>query len=281
MIVFGRLDRVTIMCFAASYVVAVLVELVYILRPRLMLRWISLGASAAGLLAHSLFLAVRQLPLSSRHGSLLFLAWLVVLFYAFASLQHRKAAWGLFVLPLVLCLILLAVVFTGDQAGPERFWILRLLSFDGPSFWNSIHAALLVLAAGAICVGFVASAMFLVQARRLKIKRLPDQGVRLLSLERLEQMRRRAIILAFPFLTGGIASGMTLMFQAGDELRGWTDPRTLAAFVLWLVFAILLYLRYNFRARGRHVAVLTIVAFVLLLVTFALPHTPLGGGGTP
>ena len=175
----------------------------------------------------------------------------------------------------------LAVVFTTDPARPERFWILRLLFFNRQTFWNSIHAALLLLAAGGICVSFVASAMFLLQARRLKTKSLPEQGLRLLSLERLEGMRRRAIILSFPLLTGGIALGIALMVQASGQLRGWADPRLIAALVLWLVFAILLYLRYNLHAGGRRVAVLTIVAFVLLLVTFALPHTPLSGGGTP
>jgi ABC-type uncharacterized transport system permease subunit len=45
------------------------------------------------------------------------------------------------------------------------------------------------------------------------------------------------------------------------------------------VFAILLYLRYSLHVRGRRVALLTIAAFVLLLVTLAVPHTLSAGGG--
>jgi ABC-type uncharacterized transport system permease subunit len=53
----------------------------------------------------------------------------------------------------------------------------------------------------------------------------------------------------------------------------------LGAGVLWLVFAILLYLRYGAHLRGRRVALLTIVAFVLLLFTLVASHTGVQGGG--
>ena len=47
---------------------------------------------------------------------------------------------------------------------------------------------------------------------------------------------------------------------------------------LWLVFAVLLFLRYGRHLRGRQAALLTIVAFTLLLVTLTLPHFVPGGG---
>ena len=47
----------------------------------------------------------------------------------------------------------------------------------------------------------------------------------------------------------------------------------------WLVFAIVLYLRYGFHLRGRRVALLTIMAFALLLLTLVTQHTFTVGGG--
>jgi ABC-type transport system involved in cytochrome c biogenesis permease subunit len=122
--------------------------------------------------------------------------------------------------------------------------------------------------------------MYLVHARRLRSKVLPGQGLKFLSLERLEEMNRRAIVLAFPLLTAGVVVGMALLAQAARPVRTWSDPRMLTAIALWLVFAVLLYLRYSRHVRGRRVALLTIVAFVLLVVTLAVPHT-LSGGGAP
>ena len=62
--------------------------------------------------------------------------------------------------------------------------------------------------------------------------------------------------------------------------QGWTDPKILSAVVLWLVFVILLYLRYSLHVFGRQAALLTIVAFALLLFILVTPtHTFLLGGG--
>jgi len=264
-------ERVTIFCFFASYTVALVAEVVQLVRPRPILRLIGIGFGSAGLLAHTIFLAVQRPDLASRSGSLLFLAWIVAIFYLYGTLHHRKIAWGLFVLPLILGLIGLGVLLSHEPASAENSW---------ERVWVDVHLVLLLLAAIGIMVGFIASVMYLVQARRLRSKVLPGQGMKLLSLERLEEMNRRAILLAFPLLTSGVVVGMALLAHAAGGVRSWTDPRVLTAGVLWVLFAVLLYLRYSLHVRGRRVAILTIVAFVLLVVTLAVPHS-LGGGGAP
>jgi ABC-type transport system involved in cytochrome c biogenesis permease subunit len=92
-------------------------------------------------------------------------------------------------------------------------------------------------------------------------------------------MSRRGINWAFPLLTIGLIVGLVLMSQENAHLRGWTDPRVLSTIVLWLVFAIMLYLRYGFHQGGRRVALLTIMAFALLMVTLVTAHQH--PGGTP
>jgi ABC-type transport system involved in cytochrome c biogenesis permease subunit len=74
--------------------------------------------------------------------------------------------------------------------------------------------------------------------------------------------------------------GAALMAQEGVWQRGWQDPRVLGASVLWLVFAVLLYLRYGAHAHGRRLALLTIIAFPLLLLTLVVSHR-FGPGGGP
>ena len=262
------LEKVSLFCFEASYAVALLLELLHLLRPRAVHRLVSIGFGIAGFLAHSIFLAVQGLHLSSQYGCLLFLAWILAIFYLYGSLHHRKTAWGVFVLPLLLGLVVMAGAF-GRPEG-DGSWLPQL---------GMLHGTLLLLAAVGVCVAFLASVMYLLQAHRLKAKTLPGQGLRLMSLERYEKMNRRAINLAFPLLTAGLLIGAGLMSQEFDQLAGWTDPRVFGTVVLWLVFAILLYLRYGFHLRGRKVALLTIVAFALLLVTLAAPHTLGQGGG--
>jgi ABC-type transport system involved in cytochrome c biogenesis permease subunit len=268
------LDRVTIVCFIASYTVALGLELLHQLRPWALFRWLAQGFGAAGLVAQTIYLAVQRPQLIWQFGWMLFLAWILAIFYLVGSLHHRRLAWGLFVLPLVLGLVGLGAAF-GRPASAEEAHAGNLLPIQDA--WGAVHAGLMFLAAVGISVGFLASSMYLVQAHRLRAKTLPGRGLRLLSLERLESMNRRAIVLAFPLLTAGMLLGAVLMLQ--DHLSGWSDPRVQAAVILWLAFAVVLYLRFGYHLRGRRVALLTILTFVLLVGCLVLPHT-VGLGGS-
>jgi ABC-type uncharacterized transport system permease subunit len=269
--------KITAFCFAASYGVALALELLHLVRPRPVLRLLSLAFGGAGLLAHTLYVAVNPLPLETAFGSLVFLAWVLAVFYLYGSLHHRRVAWGLFVLPLVLGLVALAEIFhrPGGPRPPTVSW--ELLWLHGERFWPILHGVLLLLAAVGVCVGFVASLMYLAQVHRLRTKIPPGRGVRLLSLERLESMNRRAILIAFPLLTAGLLVGLGLLLSNGERATGYV--RILSVVGLWVVFAILLYLRYRVHARGRQVALLTIVAFALLVMSLVSVHPFAPGGG--
>ncbi len=250
-------------CFLASYAVALAFEGWHLWRPRPIWRWLAAGWGLAGLVAQTLFLLDRRPPLVWPFGWMLFLAWVLAIFYLCGALHHRRQAWGVFVLPVVLGLLVLGVAF-GQPDGPSA----GLLQVE--SLWGPVHVILIMLAAVGICVGFVASLMYLVQAHRLRVKAPPGRGLRLLSLERLEAMNRRAIVLAFPLLTAGMIAGAVLL--ARSDSVGWSDPRVIGTAVLWLAFAILLVLRLAHQLRGRQVALLTIVAFAMLLFCIVLSH---------
>ena len=260
--------RVTTFCFLASYALALALELFYLRVSRPVVRVLALLAGLAGLLAHTLYLYSRQPPLIAQFGWLLFVAWALAVFYLCGAVHHRRLSWGIFVLPLVIGLVVLALLFGQPAPGDRGLW---QHTYEAPHrLWGPVHAILILLATVGVCVGFLASLMYLLQAHRLRAKTLPGQGIKLLSLERLESMNRRAIILAFPLLSAGMLAGLLLMLDS--DLAGWADPRVLGSLVLWASFVLLLYLRYGRHIRGRQVALMTIVAFLLLLCCLALSH---------
>jgi ABC-type transport system involved in cytochrome c biogenesis permease subunit len=271
--------HVTMVCFAASYLLALGLEAWALLRPRPILRLVSAGCVLAGLFAHTLFLvnafflAEQQPLLSSPYGSLLFLSWILAVFAVAGDLHHRRVAWGLFVLPLVLVLIGLAKVLPlNDRDVSFGGW------WQGEQVWGTVHGVLLILAFVGACVGFLASVMYLVQAHRLRAKVPPGKGLKLLSLERLEQMNRRAITLTFPLLTAGVLVGLGQLLQHPASLTFPPDLKIVGAVGGWLVLGLLLYLRIGAHLRGRSVAQLTIVAFVLLLGSLVASHSVIGQG---
>lgn len=271
------MDRITQLCFVASYAVALLLEVLQLFWPRPVQRLVGLVFGAAGLLAHTVFLADKRPPLAEPHGSLLLLAWILAVFYLYGTIHYRRLAWAIFVLPVVLGLIALADLAPRAE-NAEQLGLSFLKELRGERFWGFVHGGLLLLAAVGVCVGFVASVMYLIQARRLKAKALPGQGLRLPSLERLEQMNRRAIDWSFPLMTAGVLVGVALLFHRHAGWPTWSDPRIFGTVVLWLVFALLLYLRYGAGLRGRRLAYLTILTFGLLLATLVSEHTtPLEG----
>src|SRR5579862_6963151 len=117
----AELGRITVFCFGASYAVALFLELVRLFQARPALRWLALGFTAAGLVAHTAFVAVNPLPLQTPFGSLIFLAWILAVFCFYGACHHRRLAWEIFVLPLVLGLVLLAQAFpAGSPPQPSQ-----------------------------------------------------------------------------------------------------------------------------------------------------------------
>src|SRR5262249_54023 len=151
----------------------------------------------------TIFLAVERPALAGQYGWMLFLSWILAIFYLYGSIHHARLAWAIFVLPLVLGLIGLAWAFKPTAT----------LKGSDDSIWGPVHGVILLLATVGMCVGFLASLMYLVQAHRLRAKTLPGHGMKLLSLERLEAMHRRAVNLAFPLLTAGLLIGAVMMFR--------------------------------------------------------------------
>lgn len=265
------LHNITRFCFGASYAVALLLELLLLVRPRPALRWAGIAFGAAGLLAHTLFLLLQRPRIVSPHGSLLVLAWVVAIFYLYGALHHRKLAWALFVLPIVLGFVVLSTFFPAESPGESRW-------FTGDTFWGAVHGSLVLLAAIGLCVACMASVMYLVQAARLRSKAAPGEGLRLPSLERLAVMNRRAIDWAFPLLTAGLLLGVVLLLQ--NDQANWTALKVAGTTGLWVTFALLIYLRYATAVSNRRLALLTIAAFGLLIATLAAAH-PVQGGGLP
>lgn len=275
------LQGVTHACFGLSYLCALGFELARLRWPRAGLRGAGLAFGAAGLLAHTAYLGMHHPSPAAPYGSLLLVGWVMALVYFYGTIHHARQAWAVFVLPVVLLLVVLSLVFL-VTAGPVEegdipSWLL------GDKFWGAAHGLLLLLAAVGLTIAFLASLMYLVQARRLRRKTNPLGGMKILSLERLEAMNRRAINAAFPLLTAGLLLGGVLLRQEHGVAQQWYSLKVLGTGGLWVVSLLLLYMRYGVHVAGRRLAWLSILAFLVMLGVLMATH-PFAAtieGGTP
>jgi ABC-type transport system involved in cytochrome c biogenesis permease subunit len=263
-------------CIGLSYLCAFLFELARLLWPANAWRVAGLAFGAAGLFAHTVYLVVHKPSPAEPYGSLLMLAWVLAVFYFWGTVRHAKQAWAVFVLPVVIGLV--AASRTLLTATPDTPEFDAAAWATGERFWGAVHGVLILLAAVGVSVSFLASVMYLIQAGRLRRKVAPGTVVPMLSLERLESMNRHALTYAFPLLSAGLLVG-TLLLQHEQLLESsWASLKILSTAGLWLVFLVLLYLRYGAHVPPRRLAALSIVAFALVLIALAAAH-PFAVGG--
>ena len=267
---------ITLACFGLSYSLAFALELGRLARPAAGWRVAALVAGAAGLFAQTVFIAYHQTSPATSYGSLLLLAWVLAFFYVWKAIHDPRQAWAVFVLPVVIGLVGLSLLL---GAGAEESSLAVPAWLRGDRFWAIVHGTLILLASVGICVGFLASVMYLVQANRVRHKFNPERGVPLLSLERLEGMNRRAINYAFPLLTAGLLVGLLLLKHDQGTTENWLSVKLLSTAGLWVVFLLLLYLRYGTSVPARRLALVSILAFGLLLIALMASHPFLAGEG--
>ena len=270
------LQNVTHVCFGLGYLGAWGLTAALARWPRPSLRVAALGFGVAGFLAHSVFLAVHHPTPATPSGALLAVAWLLAAFTLYGAFATPRRAWAVFALPVVAGLVGLSLLLAGTTPAVQEYRVPPWLA--GEHFWGAVHGLLLLGAATGLTVGFLTSVMYLVQARRLRTKSSPLGGLRLLSLERLEQSNRRAVDVAFPMLTIGLLLGALLV--PGSETGGWLSVKALGTVGLWIVCGLLFYLRYGSQVPARRVARLTVLAFVLTVLVLASVH-PFAPGATP
>jgi hypothetical protein len=263
---------ITHACFGLSYLLALMLELVRQARPGKAVRVTSLLFGLAGIVAQTIYLVIHKPNPATAYGSLLLLSWVLAVFYLYGSVHHWSQAWALFVLPVIILLVGLSFAAHGDSSEVGAW-------FTGENFWGAVHGLFLLAASVGITVAFLASVMYLVQQRRLRMKRNPLGGMRLLSLERLETMSRRAVNLAFPLLSVGLLLGIIRVPATEASAADWTAAKVLGTIGLWVVALLLMYLRYGAHVPPRRLALLTIAAFGLMLLTLVASHPFAGGEG--
>ena len=267
------MDRLKVLCFAGTYGLALVCELARLV-VRSPFRWyLTFGLTSLGWIVQTVFLANLALkdplilPVTSPFESVMVLAWIVAFIGLYFMLHWpRQVAVGMFMLPLVLGLVVIAGWFSPRESS----WLEEGMM----AFWGTAHGIFLLAGAVCTCIAFAAGLMYLAQMHRLKSKRPSRFGLALPSLEQSERVNRGAITVAFPLLTFGLLIGMVLSVQARSLGAGaavqlsWTDPKVVSALGMWLVFAVLLHARFRPALRGRSVMVLTIVAFAFLVFTW-------------
>jgi ABC-type transport system involved in cytochrome c biogenesis permease subunit len=145
------------------------------------------------------------------------------------------------------------------------------VNFESPlirSGWVVAHIALIFTGYAALFLSFAASLLYLVQERALKAKHARPVLSRLPSLQTTDDIGYKSLLLGFPFMTLGLIAG-AVVAQASFGPAYFLDPKVVLSLLMWLVYMLLLYTRWNSGWRGRRAAWLASFAFVAALSAWA------------
>jgi ABC-type transport system involved in cytochrome c biogenesis permease subunit len=185
--------------------------------------------------------------------SLLAFVAMVVFFLFFVG--YRTTSPGIAIFPIVFVLTFASAI--GQKP----------VTFTSPalrSSWIFVHVVMIFIGYAGLLLSFGASLLYLMQERTLKAKSVDGMLSKLPALETIDDIGYKSLLLGFPFMTFGLIAGSVLAIEKYGPLF-FTDPKILLSFLMWIVYMLLLYTRWNSGWRGRRAALLATCACVIAL----------------
>jgi len=220
---------------------------------------------AAATLAHTFIIGMRtmevgQVPVFDATSAISMFVWLLAVAYLYTEVTTDERAMGVFILPLILAL---QAIPAFKATAEVRSAVLR-----GPLF--GVHVSSLLFAYASFALAFVMSITYVLLFKEIKSKHLGVFYARMPSLQVLDQMNQRAIVVGWVFLTIGLVAGVIFAVQAHAPAMSIEDPKIFVAVICWVVYSFELFAARRIGWAGRKMAHLSAVGFGIVLLNFVL-----------
>jgi ABC-type transport system involved in cytochrome c biogenesis permease subunit len=223
----------------------------------------------AALLAHTFLIGMQTMqagyaPLVGTTAAISAFVWLLGLSYLYVELTTEERAMGAFVATLLAALAILPALNPAMEPRPA---LLR-----SPLF--TVHVLAMLCAYASFALACVLGITYVLLFKEIKAKHLGFFYARLPSLQILDVMNGRAVVVGWLFLTCGLAVGIVWASQiAGSpdpraQAMHPTDPKILIAMICWVIYSFALFARRAIGWSGRRAAYLSAIGFAIVLLNF-------------
>jgi ABC-type transport system involved in cytochrome c biogenesis permease subunit len=218
-------------------------------------------AAAFGFLTVDLLFAFINSSVLINPGSRDFLslcAWSVCAVYLALQFKTKTRVLGAFISPFILLFMIAAA---GETSGKT------LLPQNLQNWLTAVHLFFVIMGEALFIIASCAGLMFIMQNSLLKNRKLSRTSRLLPSLSDLDRINHLCLLWGFPVLSLGIIAGA--VFAELNWQTGWlTDPKVVWTFAAWIVYGFLLHQRLAIGWKGYRMAVISGVAFILLLLSY-------------
>ena len=226
----------------------------------------------AAALAHTFVIGMLTMeaggvPVAGKTSAISTFVWLLALSYLYTEMTTDERAMGVFILPLLV--VLQAIPAT--QPGVEN----HAAVLQGPLF--GVHVSSLLFAYASFALACVIGITYVLLFKEIKAKHLGFFYARLPSLQVLDRMNQRAIVIGWVFLTVGMIVGGIWAAQARGsygaldprvQAMSVQDPKIFVALVCWFVYSFELFAARRIGWGGRRSAYLSALGFAIVLLNF-------------
>ena len=228
----------------------------------------------AGALAHTFVIGMQTMeaghvPFAGTTQAISTFVWLLALAYLYVEVTTDERGLGVFVLVIIVALQMVPAV-RGPAVEPQSPVLAH------PLFWT--HVSALLGAYASFGLAAVIGITYVLQFKEIKAKHLVFFFTRLPSLQVLDVMNSRTVLIGWVLMTVGLIAGAlwvtdaTTLAAADPRVQAMSlwDPKIFVAIMTWAVYAFQLVARQTIGWRGRKAAYLSAVGFAIVLLNFVL-----------
>jgi cytochrome c-type biogenesis protein CcsB len=195
-----------------------------------------------------------HIPLASFYESLLFFSGIIVLISITTEIKYRSGKFGFLLLPLAF-LVMAAAIFVPDINNSIEPLVPAL-----KSGWLFFHVSTCIAGFAFFAATFTLGILHFIWG--INKSHSADKG-----LFSPDKLLYQFSVWGFAFLTAGILSGASWAQVAWGSYWSW-DPKETCSLITWLIYALLLHLKSGGQATGRNRAILAIIGFIWVLITY-------------
>lgn len=220
----------------------------------------------AGVICHTILLAgiiIRGDAVAGGASRSLFVfTWFVVVVFLISQLKFKTPVIGAFISPVAFIGTLQSIIIPSGIIASDP-------SLNNP--WIMFHIILIFLGQAFFAIAFISGLLYIFQENQLKSKKIATYLKKLPSLTTLDRINHFSLLVGFPFLTIGLATGHILAKEIWAENWVWGAKETWST-VTWLLYAFLINGRISSGWKGKKSAMGAVLGFAIVVLTFLIGY---------
>jgi ABC-type uncharacterized transport system permease subunit len=272
-------ERIVFLSAVLIHLIAAVVGILQVLAggrkyKRLLSPLVSLAVALEAVILIFRAVALKAIPLTGLFESMIVLTIVFGLIYLFFSIAIAQVWFGSVMAWVILTMILMAGIVAKPASEPHEV---------AATPWAIAHGIAMILGGASIIFATASAFLSLLGSGKLKRKKIVQVLGKVPNIEKLEHMTLFGLRAGFVLLTIGLISGLGLAVLKSAALEmnvlDWlTDAKIVLIIAVWVLLGIILMLRYTVVLKGKTIAYMTMVAFILIL--FAIVGTTIFCGTT-